>query len=171
MNVRLLACILAAALSGCDAAPETPEDPAPAEPGSAAAAEREAADHAHGAAGSDLEPLPLLAIMQKLGTDMTALTHALMTDDLAAVTSSAAAMADHAPIAHDDVERISTVLGEEMHAFEELDEEVHAASLHLHDAATARDTDAILTRLHEVQTGCVACHQRFRERLLSAQGR
>jgi cytochrome c556 len=171
MNLRLLACFLAAALIGCDTAPETPETPAPAEPVSAASAEREAADHAHGAADSDLEPLPLLAIMQKLGTDMTALTHALMTDDFDGVTSAAAAMADHAPIAQHDVERISTVLGAEMHAFEELDEEVHTASLRLHDAARGRDTNAILTQLHEVQTGCVACHQRFRERLLSAQER
>lgn len=107
----------------------------------------------------------LLPIMQRLGGEMTALTYALMTDDYDAVTSSAAAIAEHAPISAEDLERIQRELGPEMAAFEAVDESVHVASVRLHNAAKARQLDQVVERLSEVQRGCVSCHAQFRERL------
>ena len=131
----------------------------------AAAGDTAAADpsgHAHAAEG---EGLALLPIMQKLGADMTSLTYGLMTDDAALVAKSAATIAEHAPIAPAELERIHGVLGTEMAEFERLDEEVHAASVRLSQAAEGGRTAEVLTRLNEVQRGCVACHTKFRQRL------
>lgn len=122
----------------------------------------EPAGHGHGEAGTGEELLP---IMQRLGTEMASLTHGLMTDDAELVARSAAAVAEHAPIAPEELERIQRVLGDDMAAFEQLDASVHAASVRLNEAAAAHRTDEVLSLLNEVQRGCVACHARFRERL------
>ena len=107
----------------------------------------------------------LLPIMQRLGSEMTALTYALMTDDYNGVTRSAAAIAAHAPISAEELARIKTELGPDMAAFEAVDESVHVASTRLHDAAQARNLGVVVERLAEVQRGCVSCHVQFRERL------
>jgi cytochrome c556 len=120
--------------------------------------------HAHAAEG---EGQALLPIMQRLGTEMTALTYALMTDDAAGVAKSSSAIAEHVPISKAELERIHGILGGEMAEFERLDTEVHEASVRLSEAATARNTDVVLTRLAEVQRGCVSCHTKFRQRLLT----
>lgn len=118
--------------------------------------------HAHGGSG---DPAPLLQIMQGLGTEMTSLTYGLMTEDGEQVATSAHAMADHAPISQDDLDRIHQELGAEMAEFERLDEAVHEGSIRLHEAAESGDTDEVLSRLNELQRNCMACHERFRERL------
>lgn len=128
-----------------------------------------AADHAHGAVDSALEPQPLLPIMVKLGADLVAVSYALVTDDFDKVTESSEAMARHAPISEADLARIRAALGPEMGAFEAADERVHLASVRLHEAAAARDTSAVLRQLADVQSGCVACHAQFRERLRTRQ--
>ena len=107
----------------------------------------------------------LLPIMQKLGSEMTALTYALMTDDYETVTRSAAAIAEHVPISAEELERVHTELGADMAAFEAVDESVHVASVRLHEAAQARQRGLIVERLGNVQRGCVSCHTQFRERL------
>lgn len=111
----------------------------------------------------------LLPIMQRLGSSMNALTYGLMTDDYATVESSAAAIARHAPISAEELERIETVLGAEAAQFEEFDVAVHDASVRLHQAAGERRPEVIVERLAEVQRGCVGCHARFRDRLRTAQ--
>lgn len=112
----------------------------------------------------------LLPIMQQLGADMMALTHALMTDDYETVTQRAEAVASHVPISAEEIERIHGVLGNDMARFEALDESVHEASVRLHEAARARQPGLIAERLGEVQQGCVACHVQFRERLRTNRG-
>lgn len=128
------------------------------------AAQGASADNVHAHAGTG-EPRPLLPIMQQLGTDMIALTHALMTDSTVLVAHAAEAIAHHPPIAQDDIARIQATLGEEMAEFERLDEEVHEASVRLHEAAQGGSSERVLTLLNEVQRGCVACHAQFRDRL------
>lgn len=128
----------------------------------------EPAGHAH--AGEE-GGKALLVIMQQLGTSMTSLTYGLMTDNAAVVATSAAAIAEHAPIAPKELERIHGALGGEMAEFERLDEAVHGASVQLHQAAEAGRTQDVLTRLNEVQRGCVACHVKFRERLKTTPAR
>ncbi len=128
-----------------------------------AVGEQEAGGHAHAAPGEG--GLPLLAIMQGLGSDMTALTYSLVTDDHEGVARRAASIAEHAPISAEDLERIHGTLGEDMARFEAVDESVHVASRRLHEAARADDPQLVITRLGEVQRGCVSCHTQFRERL------
>ena len=122
---------------------------------------------AHAAAGEGGQAL--LPIMQRLGSEMTALTYALMTDDHATVTRSAAAIADHAPISAGELERIRTALGPDMAVFEAVDESVHVASVRLHEAARARQLGTVVQRLGDVQRGCVSCHAQFRERLRTSR--
>ena len=124
---------------------------------------------AHGAA--DQEGQALLPIMQRLGVEMTRLTHALMTDDHETVERSAAAIAEHAPISAAEIERLRRTLGPDMAAFEALDESVHVASVRLRDAARERRLDLVVERLGAVQRGCVACHAQFRERLRTTSAR
>ena len=122
----------------------------------------------HAAAGESGRAL--LPIMQQLGADMMALTHALMMDDYATVTQRSEAVAQHAPISAGELERIRGLLGADMGAFETLDESVHEASVRLHEAAVARRPALIADRLGEVQQGCVACHVQFRGRLRTTPG-
>jgi len=137
-------------------------------PATADSVAAEGAGHAHAGEG---EGESLLLIMQKLGTHMTALTYGLMTDDSAMVANGAESIAEHAPIAPEEIERIHGVLGTDMAEFERLDEAVHTASVRLRDAAAAGRTQDVLTLLGEVQRGCVACHSQFRERLLTNPSR
>ena len=130
---------------------------------SAAPDDRAAAGHA----AADGEGQALLPIMQRLGAEMITLTNALMTEDRATITRSAAAIAEHAPISAAELERIHTTLGEQMATFEALDERVHSASVRLNEAAQTGDFAAVAERLGEVQRGCVACHTQFRSRLLT----
>ena len=122
--------------------------------------------HAHDAGGDGDALLP---IMQRLGSAMTAITVALMTDDAAQVAASAAAIAAHAPLAASELERIKATLGDAMAEFVRLDDAVHRDALRLHDAAKGADTDLVLARLNEVQRGCIACHVRFREPLRTSR--
>lgn len=149
----------AAADSTAASAPHSGVADAGEHAGDESAAGHAATDHANA------EGLPLLPIMQRLGSEMTALTHALMTDDYETVTRSAAAIATHVPISTEELQRIRRVLGAEMAAFEAVDESVHVASVRLHEAAQARELGVVVDRLGDVQRGCVSCHVQFRERL------
>lgn len=123
--------------------------------------------HDHGHDHADGEPMSFLVIMQRLGADMTALTHGLWIEDYASMSERAASIASHPPIVAADTERIREILGHEYEAFNQADHDVHVASEALHRAVEARDLDAILGRLADVQRGCVACHSGYRDRLLT----
>ena len=166
-GVVVFVCLAAAA---CERAPESPvsadlpADAAPVDPAaSAGAADTAGEDHAgHGRPG---EPAPLIVIMRQLNDDMLALTTALVTDDRDGVVRSAEAIANHAPIAQDDIERIRRELGPEMADFERIDEDVHEASIQLSEIATTGQMYEVVDRLAEVQRGCIACHTLYRTQL------
>lgn len=124
-----------------------------------------AAEEGHGHAPAASGGQTLIVIMQQLGGHMTSLTHALMIGDKAGVTTHATAIAEHPPIASDDLERIKTLLGADMTQFEAADVSVHNAAVRLRNAAQAGETQAILTRLNELQRGCIGCHDQFQQRL------
>lgn len=107
----------------------------------------------------------LRTIMQRLAVDMAALQHALWLEDFDQIEARTAAIAEHPHMAPEEVARIRQELGPEMSTFEAADQAVHQASVRMLGAARSRDTDAILEALAEVQRGCVACHEQFRERL------
>jgi cytochrome c556 len=170
--ILLTAAIL---LAGCDG---TPPDTAP--PAGAGAAEHQdtdssegTADTAHDGAAADAggghDEMALLPIMRQLAEDMAAMQSALWLEDFATVEQHASAIADHAHMSAEEVARIRSELGAELPQFESADAAVHEAAVQMHEAARERDTDAVLDRLAEVQRGCVACHERFRERLRTTQ--
>lgn len=103
--------------------------------------------------------------MMRLAAEMAGFTHALWREDFEAMTQHATGISAHPNISAEELERIESILGTETEAFEVADEEVHQASVRLHEAAAARDMDAVLEHLTAVQGGCVGCHNRFRERL------
>jgi cytochrome c556 len=117
--------------------------------------------HAH---GTDDEGRALRPIMQELGARMAALTHGLMVDSAEMVAHNAQLMAEHAPIAPDEIVRLERTLGNDMAEFERIDADVHGRLVRLREAADSGSAD-VLTRLNEVQRGCVECHSRFRARL------
>lgn len=121
------------------------------------------AEHGHAAAEGEGELLRV--IMQRLNADMSGISQALWLEDWETMTTKAASIAEHAPIAAEELERIHSVLGDEMHAFEEADEVVHAASVRMNQAASTRDLKQFLAAFIEVQQGCVSCHTSFRDRL------
>ena len=157
----MLAAFLLLGVAACDGS--STHDDADTAAGAAASADHSDTAPHHADSGEALLP-----IMQRLGSSMTALTYALMTDDFETVESSAAAIAAHAPISAEELERIRTTLGADMAQFEAFDGAVHEASVRLHAAARERRGEAIVGELAEVQRGCVACHAQFRERLRAA---
>lgn len=124
-----------------------------------------APDHAADETGAGHETHPLRPIMQRLASDMAGFTHALWLEDYDEMTARAAAIAEHPHISAEEIERIGAELGPEMAAFESADEAVHLSSVRLHEAAQARQLDDVLATLSEVQSGCMACHIRFRDPL------
>lgn len=163
-------CTLALALSACEPAVDRPE----VEPG--VQSEVQSPDSAIRTSatdpdGHDAHAAPagegelLLTIMQRLGSDMVRLTLALVTEDRTALSEAAEAIATHPAIAPEEIERIHGALGAEMVTFEEIDEAVHQASATLRDVARTGDLQDVVRQLGEVQSGCVACHAQFRERL------
>jgi hypothetical protein len=121
-----------------------------------------------------LEPTPaapipdpglLLTIMVNLGDDMSTISNALWRDDLATVAIAARSIADHPHVSDTERQRVQATLGDRFPTFVAGDQRVHHSAVRLADDATAGDMDAILEELSELQSGCVACHEAFREDL------
>lgn len=133
--------------------------------GSGHEVEHPAEGHATGHGAEGHEALPLRTIMQQLSVDLAGFSHALWLEDGAAMTARAGAIADHAHMTPDEVQRIRTELGQEMDDFEADDDAVHQSAIRLHAAAEAGHMEEVLHELSQIQRGCVSCHTRFRERL------
>lgn len=113
--------------------------------------------------------MALLPIMRQLAVDMAALQNALFMEDFEEVEARAESIAHHPHISPAEIARIQSELGSDMEEFEELDVAVHDASVRMYEASRGDDIDAVLGALADVQSGCVACHERFRERLRTTQ--
>jgi len=134
----------------------------------AAASQVAGAEHGHAAGGADSashDAQTLRAIMQRLDVDMAGFTHALYMEDYPEMVTRSAALANHAHMLPEEVQRIRTTLGADMARFEAADSVVHQAAVRLHEAAQARQIDTVVARLGEVQRGCVSCHGQLRDRL------
>jgi cytochrome c556 len=103
--------------------------------------------------------------MQQLSADLAAFTHALWVDDDTMMVARSTAIADHAHFAPEDVRRLQESLGLDLVHFEAADDAVHRTAIRLRAAAEAADRNRILTELAQLQSGCVSCHTRFRERI------
>jgi len=170
MRHLLLGSFLALAAAGCRQAADDDHDDSRA-PSSAAttAAGHDAAtggqEASHDTQEASHDAQTLRTIMQGLSVDMQAFSHALFTGDSLQMVARAGAMADHAHLLPSEVQRISGLLGAEMPAFEAADERVHHGAERLHELSRSGQLDAVARQLGEVQQGCVACHNQFRERL------
>ena len=111
------------------------------------------------------DPGLLLTIMIDLGNNMAGISAALWRDDLATVARAAGTIADHPHVSTAERERIQASLGERFPDFVKGDHRVHESALRLAEHAAAGDTGALLGELAELQSGCVACHDAFRDEL------
>lgn len=161
-----IALALALTLAACEGGAPAPEEGAGTD------------TTAEGAAPTTVEPMPatpdtlptpppgsLLAIMIDLEKDMAGVAHGIWWTDFEAIAASATGIADHPKIPDEGRATIAETLGDEMSAFASLDRDVHDASVRIQGAAEAEDLDGVLEAWQATQDGCVACHQRFRERL------
>ncbi|MHB1224543.1 MAG: hypothetical protein ACYC2G_10965 [Gemmatimonadaceae bacterium] len=169
-RLTLLGPMLALVLAvGCKPAAvddgSTGGETATATPTAAEAGADQGHDTASGATADEHDARTLRTIMQGLGMDMQAFSQALFVDDSARMVAHAAAMADHAHMLPSEVQRIQAILGPEMAAFEAADERVHLGAQRLHELAIAGQLDAAARQVGEVNQGCVACHDQFREKL------
>jgi hypothetical protein len=137
-----------------------PEHPAP-EHGAEVRAD---AAHLPGAE-THAEPEALRPIMQRLGASMAGLQTALWLEDYDAMAVHAGEISGHVHVSDEELARIRAELGSEMAAFEAADSTVHEAAVRLNAAVEARDLDATVAELGQVQAGCVSCHMTFRDRL------
>jgi cytochrome c556 len=130
-------------------------------------------DHSmHGAAGdsSAAAPEALRPIMQRLAVEMAGLGGALWMENYDEMTARSAAIAGHAEISSEELQRVKRILGRETPAFDSLDMQVHLAAERMHAAAQMKDMNAFLTAYSDVQRGCTSCHTQFRARLSTVTG-
>ncbi len=111
------------------------------------------------------DPGLLRTIMVDLGIDMSEISRGLWLDDLSLVATAAKSVAEHPHVSDEERARIQVVLDANFADFIQSDRRVHDAAVRLSTAAASGDLTATLNHLAELQGGCVACHQDFRERL------
>lgn len=112
-----------------------------------------------------LDPGLLRSIMVGLGSDMDEISRGLWLEDLAIVGAAARAIAEHPHVSDAERMRIQGVLAADFAEFIKGDRHVHDTAVRLSGAASAGDMASTLDELANLQAGCVACHQSFRERL------
>lgn len=119
-------------------------------------------------AGATDSVAPLIVIMQRIERDVQDLHHGAWTRDLELVAASARSIANHAKVPAGERKAIASILGEEFCDFAALDREVHDRATTLADSAPAWSPERVLERWEPVAGACLACHARFRERLVEA---
>ena len=151
---------LAGMVVGCG---EPPEEEPPAAPGV-----RDSATALRGA-------LPgLFGIMLGLQEDMRRLDRGLWIESYDTVAAAARAVADHPTVPPEEFQRISSVLGDEMASFREMDRNVHDLAVEIEGHAQGGRLDGVLATGAELRRGCVDCHTAYRARLregLAGDGR
>lgn len=119
-------------------------------------------------AANDTRPPPpgsLLEIMIDLERHMNGIAHGIWWNDYDAIAAAATSIADHPQIPVADRTIVAETLGPEMGAFASLDREVHDAAVRARTAADMEDPSGVLDAWQAIQTRCVDCHLRFRDRL------
>ncbi len=129
-----------------------------------------AAPHAHERAKTEhaahAGPQTLKTVMAGIAANMERIHAGLWVADLKLVSGAAMAIANHPHISGKELARVKGLLGADFGKFVAGDRKVHDAASLLGKAATAGDMKATLSRLAEIQVGCVSCHANFRTRLV-----
>lgn len=104
-------------------------------------------------------------MMQELGRQMGRLTEGIMADDMVLVASSAISIAEHPKPPMSERIRIVSELGTDATAFRAIDRDVHDTAMAIHTAAKEGDRMVVTKKFHNLVNSCLACHNRFRDRL------
>jgi len=109
-----------------------------------------------------VKPLELRKIMQELGKDMQAITEAIAHEDWMLVAKVAPQIAEHPEPSAIEKMRILTHIGTDAGKFESHDEITHLAARTLEQVALRCDGLGVIAAFANLQNGCLACHQSFR---------
>lgn len=106
-------------------------------------------------------------IMEELGIQIGLLAHAIMADDLVAVTAAATAIADHPRPSLTLAERgrFLARIGTDFPAFRQANADVRSAAVAVRDAAEVGDRAELAAAFYRLADSCLSCHTRFRDRL------
>ena len=108
------------------------------------------------------KPATLRAVMDKLGSDMQAITGAIAKEDWPLVAELAPKIANHAEPPTVEKMRILAWLGADAGKFRGFDGQVHDAATAMGEAARQGDGQAVIAAFARTQQSCLACHQGFR---------
>ena len=107
--------------------------------------------------------MALRTVMEKLGSDMQAVTGAISQEDWTLVAELSPGIARHeAPPAMEKV-RILRWIGTDAGKFRAFDAEVERAANGMAAAAEHGDGLGVIRSFSEVQQACLGCHQQFRK--------
>lgn len=109
------------------------------------------------------EDLVLRAIMQDMASDMRKITDGIVLEEWQEIAASAARIADHRKPPLAERQQIMGFLGKEAGKFKRYDSEVHVAASELSGAARRKDAAEVIDTFARMQSGCLACHQQFRD--------
>ena len=112
-------------------------------------------------------PMELRAAMQDMNRNLQAAADGLSRQDWAHVAKAAALIAEHPQPSAEEKTRIITFFGPEMGRFKGLDTETGEAAQQLARAAQDKNGKQAIAAFAQVQTGCLGCHEAFRERFIS----
>lgn len=120
-------------------------------------------------AQKQVKTLPLVPMMQQLLADMQQVDQGIYTDNYSMIEKSSKQITDHPSMTPEDKELIKSTLGEEMQKFVEYDMIVHHHADSMRMAAINEKMHEVLNHYRIVQSGCVDCHTRYRDRISSAR--
>ncbi len=114
-------------------------------------------------AEAETAPATLLSIMRELGELLQHTAGAIALGQWDDVDAAARRIADHPTPAFAEKARVMRAVGAGAGRFRAHDRAVHDAALVLADAARRRDAAAAIGAFADVQSGCLECHQAFRD--------
>lgn len=111
-------------------------------------------------------PLALRKIMQDMGKSMRDITDAISREDWAMVARVALLIGNHQQPPVTEKMRILGFIGSEAGTFKRHDEQVQKSAKALQQAAVRGDGQAVISSFAALQGNCLACHKKFRQRLV-----
>lgn len=108
----------------------------------------------------------LKMIMIDLEADMEAIVRALNYDDFEAVKTHALEIANHQKPPMAQRKKIMAFLGSEMNGFKSSDAFVHDSAVKVAEAADEQNYAKVVESYGILLGGCVACHTKYRSRVL-----
>lgn len=115
------------------------------------------------------DTLPLVPMMQQLLADIQQVDRGIYTEQYSVIEEGSGRISDHPTMTPEDKELVKATLGSEMNDFVEYDMIVHHHADSMRLAASKENMQDVLYHYRIVQSGCVDCHSRFRNRISTAR--